>query len=141
MENDINDYSVQDLLEILEINEPNKTKITTKTDFYIDKYAETNKNLSEFFRKVQQKLLGFFDNYDKENLQGDLWRETQYIPNDDVTQNEKITERPQKVEIFDDTNNIFMKRKKLGISQQYEVPVIEGSLNPNLALKVHFFQR
>ena len=88
-------------------------KIISKTDFYIAKYAETNDNLSEFFRKVQQKLLGFIDNYDEENQQGELWRETQYLPNSDVKQNEKITERPQGVEIFDDTNNIFMKRKNL----------------------------
>lgn len=130
--NDINNYSIQELIQILQINEPDKEKILTKTNFYIEKYAETNEELATFFRKVQQKLLGFFDNYNKDNLQGDLWRENEYLPNNDKEQNIKITKRPQKTEIFNDSNQIFTKRKQLGISETFEVPVISGKLNPNL---------
>lgn len=130
--NNINNYSIQELIQILQIDEPDKEKILTKTNFYIEKYAETNEELATFFRKAQQKLLGFFDNYDKDNLQGDLWRENQYLPNNDKEQNIKITDRPQKTEIFNDSNQIFIKRKQLGISETYEIPVISGKLNPNL---------
>ena len=126
--NNINDYSIEDLLEILQIEDPTKQKILSQTNFYIDKYAETNTELAEFFREAQKKLLGFIDSPSYNTTQGDQWRQNQYLPN--TSQNEKI-ERPQETEIFDDSNHIFMKRKQLGINQEYEVPVVPGAINPN----------
>lgn len=126
--NNIDDYSIEDLLQILQIEDPTKQKILSQTNFYIDKYAETNTELAEFFREAQKKLLGFIDSPSYNTTQGDEWRQNQYLPN--TSQNEKI-ERPQETEIFDNSNHIFMKRKQLGINQEYEVPVVPGAINPN----------
>ena len=124
----IDEYSVEDLLQILQIEDPTKQKILSQTNFYIDKYAETNTELAEFFTKAQKKLLGFIESPSYDTTQGDEWRENQFLPNS--PQNEKV-ERPQEAEIFDNSNHIFMKRKQLGINQEYEVPVVPGAINPN----------
>ena len=126
--NHIDDYSIEDLLQILQIEAPSKQTILSQTNFYIDKYAETNTELAEFFTEAQKKLLGFIDSPSYDTNQGDKWRENQFIPNS--PQNEKV-ERPQETEIFDNSNHIFMKRKQLGIKQEYEVPIVPGAINPN----------
>ena len=124
----IDEYSVEDLLQILQIEDPTKQKILSQTNFYIDKYAETNTELAEFFTEAQKKLLGFIESPSYDTTQGDEWRENQFLPNS--PQNEKV-ERPQETEIFDNSNHIFMKRKQLGIKQEYEVPIVPGAINPN----------
>jgi len=125
----IEEYTPEELLQILQIEELTRNNIIHQTNFYIEKYSTTNTNLSIFFREAQKKLLGFIES---ETSQDDDWRETQYLPQNDQTQNEKITKRPQSVEIYNDNDHIIMKRKQLGINQNYDVPVAHGTLNPNL---------
>jgi len=61
----------------------------------------------------------------------DGWYENEYLKQDDKNQNNKITERKNKVSIFDNSH-LQMKREKLGINETYDVPVNQGTINPNL---------
>ena len=128
----IDEYSVEELMQILQIQNPSKEIIKSQTNFYIDKYVETNTELANFFREAQKKLLGFLETSSTHTEQGDEWRENQYLINDNPSQNEKITNRPQSVEINNDSDHILMKRKQLGINQNFQVPVASGNINPNL---------
>lgn len=130
--NNVDEYSIEELMQILQIQNPSKEIIKSQTNFYIDKYVETNTTLANFFREAQKKLLGILETSSTHTEQGDEWRENQYLINDNPSQNEKITTRPQSVEINNDSDHIIMKRKQLGINQNFQVPVASGNINPNL---------
>lgn len=73
-----------------------------------------------------------------------LWERNQYLDDDDEdedAQNNKnnnnksssYVNRSNKVKIFRDQNNHYqMKQKKIGISNSYNVPVVQGTTNPIL---------
>ena len=60
----INDYSIEDLLNLLEIEIENlsKEEITEKIEFLNNNYFNENNNMQSFFYSVQNKLLNFLDN-------------------------------------------------------------------------------
>jgi hypothetical protein len=128
-DNNIEDYTPEELLQILQIEQLTRNNIVQQTNFYIEKYATTNTNLSLFFREAQKKLLGFIES---ETSLDDDWRDNEYLTQNDQTKNEKITNRPQSSEIYNENEHIIMKRKLLGINQNYDVPVAHGTLNPIL---------
>jgi hypothetical protein len=60
----INDYSIEDLLNLLEIELENlsKEEIIEKIEFLNNNYFNENNNMQSFFYSVQNKLLNFLDN-------------------------------------------------------------------------------
>jgi len=73
--------------------------------------------------------------YDENTQQGDWWK-NQYPAQSDEVERTKPTDRKQKVEIFDKEgkqNNAFvMNRERLGVFQSHPIPVVQGTINPNL---------
>jgi hypothetical protein len=73
--------------------------------------------------------------YDEKTQQGDWWK-NQYPAQSDEVERTKPTDRKQKVEIFDKEgkqNNAFvMNRERLGVFQSHPIPVVQGTINPNL---------
>jgi len=67
---------------------------------------------------------------DQSKLLDDWWK-NEYPKQSDPVQNARITDRKQKVQFFGPEHQ-QMNREQLGVSQSYNVPVAQGTINPNL---------
>ena len=159
----IEDYSIADLLTILNIHDDHPTKFQVKDEAnkLITKLRLERKiDLMEFIAEARDKLIEAItyeegdedqvytgqDNTiltaDKDNIQNDEstqqgnWWQNQYPAQADEVERTKPTDRKQKVEIFDKEgkqNNAFvMNRERLGVLQSHPIPVVQGTINPNL---------
>jgi hypothetical protein len=160
----INDYTIEDLLTILNIQEDNPTRFQIKdaTNALISNLKPENKQkLVTFLQEAEQKIIdGLFEdggeedeeeeegddvayNNDRENIQydentqqGNWWQNQYPEQKNDEVERTKPTDRKQKVEIFDKEgkqNNAFvMNRERLGVLQSHPIPVVQGTINPNL---------
>ena len=59
------------------------------------------------------------------------WYQKQNLEQSDTNQNNKITDRKEKVQTFGN-QHLPMKREELGVNDTYQLPVKQDSLNPNL---------
>jgi hypothetical protein len=59
------------------------------------------------------------------------WYQKQNLEQSDTNQNNKITDRKEKVQTFGN-QHVPMKREELGVNDTYQLPVKQDSLNPNL---------
>ena len=140
----VDDYSQEDLLTLINIQ--NKDPITyddivDSTQTYINNYTTDDEyDLANFFQQVQNKLLEDIDYGEPENIQnnadsqlGNLWQNENVSQQDtDPNQANKVTERKQKIQIFEQDDHYVMNQNQLGVSNNYQVPVAQGQLNPNL---------
>ena len=136
---DIRDWSIDDLYEFLGISE-------SATDIEIENAAAPlisraritgNNDIVSFLNKVvavvkenASSLVN--DQIDTDdNSQINKWTQNQYLTQSNSTQVNKITDRVNQIQIFDGENDHFqMKRNRLGINQSYQVPVVQGTINP-----------
>ena len=58
----IDDYSIEELFSLLELNNPSKEEVINKIDFLNNNYFNENNIMRSFFYSVQNKLLNFLDN-------------------------------------------------------------------------------
>ena len=64
---------------------------------------------------------------------GSLWQNQNVSQQQTApTQADRVTDRKQQVQIFNENDNFVMNRNQLGISNNYQLPVAQGQLNPNL---------
>ena len=139
IDTDITDYTISELLTILGIDSPTKENVTDATNKYIDRFQqEENPEMEFFFQDMQDELLDYIDNLSTDQQtqkqQADIWYSNETLtqpPSQFQTQNDKITDRSQKIQIFD-SEQVPMKREQLGINNTYSVPVAQDVLNPNL---------
>jgi hypothetical protein len=134
----INNYSISELLTIINLNEtdePDEYTIKTITNQYIDKY-KNNPTIYTFFKEVQTELL----EYVTSNIESQTksWIQNQVLPQPDKNQNNKITDRKQQIDIYDNTH-VPMNRNQLGINNNFNVDVAQDTLNPNLENKTSRF--
>jgi hypothetical protein len=123
----IENWSVHDLTDLLDMNkEPLTTDFINKnlspliTRFSRDK----DQRMVNFFKQAREKLLNEEANYRWGN-------EEHLIQTNNPEQNNKRTDRRQRVKIF--SNEHFpMKREALGVNQGYNLPIAQGELNPDL---------
>ena len=139
----VDNYTVSELLLILDLDDPNPDYITEKSDFYIAKFKnENNREMVDFFQDVQNTLLEYATELEDENTdepaetseskkQSNNWWKNQILTQDDPTQNIKITDRKQKIDIFNN-NHVPMKQQQLGVVNATSVPVAQDTLNPTL---------
>lgn len=120
---DIDTYTLTELMAIVGINELDQNKIIANTNAYIQKYKNTNPDISVFFSQIQDELLSAA----KENE----WYENEYLQQSDEIQSDKITDRKQKVQVYENDHQP-MNREQLGVSNTYNLPVAQDVLNPNL---------
>ena len=137
MDYNVNNYTITELLSILELDDPNKEQITNASDNYISRYtAENNPEMVIFFQKTQTKLLQYISalksgNTDDDSEQTEQWIKYESLPQQDAIQSNKVTDRIQKIKIYDN-QHVPMKKEQLGISNTHEAPVAQGVLNPTL---------
>jgi len=142
IDTNIENYTVSELLTILDLDNPDPEQITKKTDEYIDKFTkEKNPDMVNFFRDMKAELLNYAEELDSEDPitaelgpakeQSDNWYQNEALKQKDSVQKNKITERKQKINVFNDPH-VPMKREQLGVSNTFNVDVAQDVLNPNL---------
>jgi len=140
----VDNYTISELLAILELDDPTRNDIIGKTNELIDRFTdENNEGMVSFFTGIQDKLLQYMDDLDAGGDPEDLewapnttqsveWWQNEALPQkDNPVQKDKITERKQKIDIFD-TGQVPMNREQLGVNNNFNVPVAQDVLNPNL---------
>ena len=156
IDTNIDNYSVDDIMEMLNLpNNPTEYQVKDAANKIIAKLkSEDNESLVDFFQQALAKVLNSFDEDDtnedgtnEDGINGDdatneqfdetkqlgNWWKNEYPAQTNKTQTDKYTIRKNTIQIFDDKNGHFqMNREKLGINQQYQLPVVQDELNPNL---------
>ena len=132
----VNNYTINELLGIIELEDPTSDDIINKTNYYIKDFQKKKKpELVNFFQSIQTKLLDYMNQLlgtdDKYNKQTEEWIKYQALPQNNPIQKDKITERSQKIDVYDN-NHMPMNREQLGVSNNFQVPVAQDTLNPNL---------
>jgi len=144
VDTNIENYTVSELLTILDLDTPDPEQITEKTEVYIKKFTnEKNPDMVTFFRDMKAELLSYADqlyNEEEEPVtaelgpakeQSDSWYENEDLKQKDSVQKRKITERKQKIGVFNN-QHVPMKREQLGVSNTFNVGIAQDVLNPNL---------
>lgn len=137
---DIDSYDINDLITILNISEPSETNIRNTSDFYIKKFTdEGDKEMSDFFKDIKNKLLSELDSDDDDIENDDLAvnkdEDTLNVLNEQYSENgipdEKTSKRLQEIGIY---QNQFkeMKKERLKENPQHITPIAQGKLNPTL---------
>ena len=144
---DINNYSIEDMKSLLGIQDIFDTeRIYEITNAYI-LLSETknNKKMAKLFKDIQI----FLTSYTKsvlssrssnsasnpssssiESINPDDWM-SPVLSQTSAGQLNKITNREQKINVYDN-EHVPMKSQQLGVSNTYNVPVVQDKLNPNL---------
>jgi hypothetical protein len=68
----IENYSVEELLNLLELNNPSKEDISNKINFLNEKYFKNNNKISSFFSKIENKLLNELFSNENNYLREDI---------------------------------------------------------------------
>jgi hypothetical protein len=156
IDTNVSNYSLSELMAIVELESLEPDEIVTQTNKYINKFKTSNPVLSVFFMEIRSQLLQYATNlidpsnpeasftegfesmgdkleakYPSGNKQQNKWYENQALPQDDENQTNKITQRKQKIDVFGNTH-VPMNREQLAINNTFNVPVSQDSLNPNL---------
>ena len=132
IDTNINNYSVEDILEMLNLNE-NSTEYQIKdaANTIISKMKEEgNDEISVFFQNALDKVLEYLDNIDyyttTEEKDNDQFDQTTQLGN--WWKNE-FTNQKDKDDYFQ------LKRDRLGINQSHNIPIVQDVLNPNFKNK------
>jgi hypothetical protein len=138
----IDNYTITELLAILNLDDPTEEQILDTTNKLIDRFTtENSPNLVDFFQNIQSKLLQYINQletsgedaeYKPNSEQTDKWLKNEVLPQENNSvQKDKTTERKQKIDIYDN-HHVPMNRQQLGINNTFAVPVAQDTLNPNL---------
>ena len=71
------------------------------------------------------------DTKSSSNQLGQWWR-NEYLKQVDKVQADKTTDRKNKIQVLQGNRHMPTKREKLGVNETFQVPVAQGTLNPNL---------
>ena len=126
-------YTISELLAILDLDiDATNKEITDTSNVYIDRYQNENSpTLVTFFQDIQTSLLQY--NEETSNAkQTEHWFKNEALPqNDKPIQKDKNTERKDQIDVYDN-DHVPMNREQLGVSNNFNVPVAQDTLNPNL---------
>jgi hypothetical protein len=153
VDTNIDNYSVDDIMEMLNLpNNPTEYQVKDAANKIIAKLkTEDNASLVDFFQQALAKVLNSFSNeedaneeygdetdanneqFDETKQLGNWWK-NEYPAQSNKNQTDKYTTRKNTTQIFkgNGNNHFQMNREKLGVNQQYQLPVVQDELNPNL---------
>jgi hypothetical protein len=142
LDTNIDNWSIDDLLDLFGLTEDNQTtqSIEEVSGQLIESSNDSgNDTIAEFIKQARDKLM---ENLSKETEDPSFaeqatqqlleWRNNQFITQSDSVQSNKTTSRNNKVQTFDDGTHFQMKREQLGVNQSYPLPIMQGTINPNL---------
>ncbi len=139
----VDNYTITELLEIVGLDDPTSDEIIQTTNNYIKQFSPSRENRPEivdFFQNIQTKLLRYMSQletsgvdaeYTPNEKQTNEWYKYESLPQDNSVQKNKITDRIQKIDVYDN-NHVPMNREQLGVNNNFQVPVTQDTLNPNL---------
>lgn len=144
MSTNVDDYTTQELMDIIGITSLTEDNIVNACDTYINDFTNSyNDELVSFFQDIEQRLLEEIpedvDGEDGEEAKPPVmkstdassWLGSQYLQQKDNEQVSKITGRENKVQVFDN-GHLPMNREQLGVSNSFSVKVGQDTLNPTL---------
>jgi hypothetical protein len=141
IDTNINNYTIAELLTILNLEDFNVSEIIEKTNEYIEKFTKEKKQeMIIFFKEMQSILLNYTEDLETSDetpstnsakKQTNSWLQNQYLKQSNPLQSNKITDRKQQVDVYNDVH-VPMKQKQLGIANNFVVNVAQDTLNPNL---------
>ena len=163
----VSDYTLSELMAIVEIEELTPENVVENTNYWIKKYKTKNPEMAIFFQQIQSELLQYAqtlepesdeDNEDNEgkiivegfgNMSNDAiypsgekmvsdWFENEFLTQSDKNQTNKITQRKQKIKLFNNPQ-VPMNREQLATTDTFNLPVKQDSLNPNLKNTINRF--
>ena len=125
MDLDLDHYTNQELMDMAHLSYPLTSEgVEQQTQPLIDSAATPE--YATFYTGMQQRLLTLTG-----NDQGKQWYQYEALPQDDYQQESKITQRAQKVDVFQN-DHAPMNRQQVATTDTYALPVKQDSLNPNL---------
>ena len=138
----IQDFSTDDLLDALNLPpNPTSSQVTDTANSVIAR-MRTQGQIEEarFFEQAKAELLSALEDedslekeYNEQNNQATTignWWNNEYPTQGDQTQKDKATSRHQKVQFFPNSH-FQMNQERLGVNQTYNIPVMQGTINPN----------
>jgi hypothetical protein len=143
IDTEVNNYTIPELLTIIGLDESSVTSanIISNTNEYINRFKNEYKyKLSNFFQDIQTKLLQYENQLQKKKnppiytpntKQTNEWYKYEALPQDNQVQKDKITDRFQKIEVYDN-QHVPMNREQLGVNNIVDTKVAQDILNPNL---------
>jgi hypothetical protein len=162
IDTNVSNYTLSELMAIVELNDLEPSEITEKTNKQITRFKSKNPELSVFFQAIQSELLQYADGLKDADTReddeydtskkivvegfGNMSNEAFYpagekqISNWYKNQNLEQSDTNQTNKITDrkekvqtfGNQHVPMKREELGVNDTYQVPVKQDSLNPNL---------
>jgi hypothetical protein len=139
----VDNYTITELLAILGLDDPDSDEIMDTTNKYIQQFSPSGENqpqLVNFFQSIQTKLLRYMQEletsgedaeYTPDEKQTNDWWKNEVLPQSNSTQKDKVTDRVQKIDVYDN-GHLPMNREQLGVNNNFNVPVAQDTLNPNL---------
>ena len=122
------------------------SQVTVATSRYKTQFSD-KPQLILFFQNIKTKVMQYTSQlsdalengesadsvpeYVPNTEQNDEWYNNQYLTQDDPIQTSKITDRKQKVNLYDNMH-FPMKQEQIGVNNNFDIPVVQDSLNPNL---------
>lgn len=164
VDTDVSSYTISELMAIIEVSDIDPEEIVKNTTYLINKFKVSNPQLSVFFMDVQSQLLQYSQGLlaeREEDLSGKIvvesfgnmsneaiypageqqisnWYENENLQQSDQNQVNKITNRKQKIGLFGN-EHVPMKREQIATTDNYQLPVKQDSLNPNLKNTINRF--
>jgi hypothetical protein len=166
IDTNVSNYTLSELMAIVEIDDLNTKDIIENTNFYIKKYKKKDPLLAVFFKELQSELLQYAQDLDPKsdddendenkiivegyaNMSNDAkypsgekqvsdWYQNEVLTQSDENQSNKITDRKQKVQVFGN-QHATMNREQIATTDTYNLPVKQDSLNPNLKNTINRF--
>jgi hypothetical protein len=169
IDTNVANYTLSELMAILNLDDLEPQNIINSTNFYIKKYKNNNPQLSVFFKDVQSQLLQYIESVEDQNesdnnenkiiveprVEGftNMTNNAIYPVGDKQLsnwyQNEalKQNDENQSNKITDrkqkvqvfGNNHNPMKREQIATTDTYNLPVKQDSLNPNLKNTINRF--
>jgi len=162
IDTNVSNYTLSELMAIVEIDDLNTKDIIENTNSYIKKYKKKDPLLAVFFKELQSELLQYAQDNEPEsddenkiivegyaNMSNDAkypagdkqlsdWYQNEALTQSDENQTNKITNRKQKVQVFGN-QHATMNREQIATTDTYNLPVKQDSLNPNLKNTINRF--
>jgi len=143
MDYNVDNYTITELLTILDLDDPDSDQIIDTTNNFIQRYSPSGQNqpqLVKFFQSIQTKLLRYMNQletsgkdaeYTPNEEQTNEWYKYEALPQNNQIQKDKLTDRFQKIDVYDN-QHVPMKRQQLGVNNTLPINVAQDILNPNL---------
>lgn len=140
LDTNIDNWSTSDILDLLGVTNSSSSEVEVVANRLINKASdEGNTDIVTFLKQARSKVLQTTGKEEENSSFGEQasdqlleWWHNNSLEQSNQVQTDKTTSRQNKVQIFDDNAHFQMKRETLGVNQVFNVPVAQGSINPNL---------